>query len=82
MLAVSIAWDTALHQSFSGAVKSVSDTLSQVIIFLTEPLSKSFSVKLCLGYCHEVDCILHQASFRSITCINTDAYVRVMSTLL
>lgn len=76
MLAVSIAWDTALHQSFSGAVKSVSDTLTQV----TQPLAKSFSAKLCLDYCHEVDCISHQASFCSITCIVTDAYARVMST--
>lgn len=48
MLAVSIAWDTALHQSFSGAVKSVSDTLSQVIIYLAEPLSKSFCSKTVL----------------------------------
>lgn len=80
MLAVSIAWDTALHQSFSGAVKSVSDTLTKVIIYLTQPLAKSFSAKLCLDYCHEVDCISHQASFCSITCIVTDAYARVMST--
>ena len=82
MLAVSIAWDTALHQSFSGAVKSVSDTLTQVTqpIYLTQPLAKSFSARLCLDYCHEVDCISHQASFCSITCIVTDAYARVMST--
>lgn len=80
MLAVSIAWDTALHRSFSGAVKSVSDTLTQVIIYLTWPLAKSFSVKLCLDYCYEVDCISHQASFWFITCIITDAYAGFVST--
>lgn len=31
MLAVSVAWDTALHRSFEAAVKMASETLNQVM---------------------------------------------------